>query len=167
MQTSKDKLSAQQLVLFHLGFYKGLIDGIWSTATIAAKKKFEADMSFLPAYPNMGLPFGERDKLPKDMYYERGLIKHKGLTPEREKEILDAMKARMGNSAAKEAEPEVAEPAQGPEGQAGAPGPDYPGEGQDNPLAGQAGPDAQSGQKGNQQHGHKPRHQHGNQQQRR
>ena len=49
MQTSKEKLAAQQLVLFHLGFYKGLIDGIWSTATIAAKKKFEADLSFLPA----------------------------------------------------------------------------------------------------------------------
>lgn len=96
MQTSKEKLAAQQLVLFHLGFYKGLIDGIWSTATIAAKKKFEADVSFLPAYPNLGLPFGERDKLPKDMYYDKGLIKHRGLTPEREAEILDGMKARMG-----------------------------------------------------------------------
>lgn len=105
MQTSKEKLAAQQLVLFHLGFYKGLIDGIWSTATITAKKKFEADMSFLPAYPNQGLPFGERDKLPKNMYYANGLIKHRDLTPEREKEIMDAMKARMG--AATREEPKV------------------------------------------------------------
>jgi len=105
MQTSKEKLAAQQLVLFHLGFYKGLIDGIWSTATITAKKKFEADMSFLPAYPNQGLPFGERDKLPKNMYYANGLIKHRDLTPEREKEIMDAMKARMG--AAPREEPKV------------------------------------------------------------
>lgn len=91
MQISKDKLMAQQLVMFHLGFYKGQIDGIWSTASIEAKRKFEVDDLFLPAYPNGGLPFGERDKLPKGMKYVEGnVITHETLTKERAAEIMAA-----------------------------------------------------------------------------
>jgi hypothetical protein len=92
MQISKEKLIAQQLVLFHLGFYRGLIDGIWSSASIEAKKEFEASMLFLPAFPNGGLPFGERDKLPKGMSYQNGMIIHKDLSAEKALEIMNARK---------------------------------------------------------------------------
>lgn len=103
MQVTKAKLSAQQLVLFHLGFYKGNIDGIWSQATIEAKKKFEADITFLPAYPNGGLPFGERDKLPKGWRYgNKGVIGHADLTPEKTAELLKEHEARV-NAAAQRA----------------------------------------------------------------
>lgn len=111
MQTSKEALIAQQLVLFHLGFYKGLIDGIWSDKAIDAKKKFESDRSFLPAFPNGGLPFGSRDKLPKGMIYRNGLVCHRDLPDEKIAEILKAMEARTekpaepASAAASEAEP--------------------------------------------------------------
>ena len=96
MQVSTEKLAAQQLVLFHLGFYKGTVDGIWSNATIEAKKKFEADMTFLPAYPNGGLPFGERDKLPKGWRYgAKGVIGHADLTPEKTAELLKEHEGRV------------------------------------------------------------------------
>lgn len=96
MQVTKEKMAAQQLVLFHLGFYKGNIDGIWSEATIAAKRKFEAEPSFLPAYPNHGLPFGDRDKLPKGWRYgHKGVIGHTDLSPERAKELMTEHEARI------------------------------------------------------------------------
>jgi len=103
MQVTKEKMAAQQLVLFHLGFYKGNIDGIWSAATIAAKRQFEADPSFLPAYPNHGLPFGDRDKLPKGWRYgHKGVIGHADLSPERAAEIMKEHEARI-NAAAQRA----------------------------------------------------------------
>lgn len=102
MQYTKDKLKAQQMVLFHLGFYKGVIDGIWSMTSINAKKAFEAHPSFLPANPNGGLPFGERDRLPKGMTYRQGLVRHEGLTDERIAEIEKGMQARTAASQAKE-----------------------------------------------------------------
>lgn len=102
MQVTPEKIKAQQLVLFHLGFYKGVIDGVWSQKTIDAKLKFEADPQFLPAYPNRGLPFGDRDKLPKNMRYDqKGLIVHTGITPERRQEIEDAMAARLASASVK------------------------------------------------------------------
>lgn len=91
MQTSKEHISSQQLVLAFLGYYNGKIDGIWSQASIEAKVKFEGDESFVPAYPNAGLPFGTRDKLPKDWYVDkRGNVKHKKLSEEKAKELLTA-----------------------------------------------------------------------------
>lgn len=103
MQVTKEKMAAQQLVLFHLGYYKGNIDGIWSTATIEAKRRFEADPSFVPAYPNNGMPFGERDKLPKNWRYgAKGVIGHADLTPEAAKEIMTEHEARV-NAAAQRA----------------------------------------------------------------
>lgn len=112
MQYTKEKLAAQQLVLFHLGFYKGLVDGIWSTSSIQAKKTFEADPSFVPANPNGGLPFGERERLPKGMRYENGLIVSDSLTPERAAEIMSALDARKAASQPKataEVQPRVEE----------------------------------------------------------
>lgn len=91
MQTSKEHISSQQLVLAFLGYYNGKIDGIWSQASIDAKVKFEGDESFVPAYPNAGLPFGTRDKLPKDWYVDnRGNVKHKKLSEEKTRELLAA-----------------------------------------------------------------------------
>ncbi|MNQ34441.1 hypothetical protein D3C85_478950 [compost metagenome] len=157
MQVTKDKLAAQQLVLFHLGYYKGTIDGIWSAASIAAKRKFEGEPGFLPAYPNNGLPFGERDKLPKGWRYGvKGIIGHSTLTPERTKEILDAHAARIAAAAKPVAE-------QGPtaEGE-GLKGPDAVAEGEVNGLAGPSAEEAQAQRQHNgQQHRH-DKHQKGN-----
>lgn len=100
MQVTKEKLAAQQLVLFHLGFYKGNVDGIWSTSTINAKRAFEADPSFVPAYPNGGMPFGDRDKLPKGWRFgAKGVIGHVDLTPERAKELMTEHEARVDAAA--------------------------------------------------------------------
>lgn len=122
MQVTQEKLKAQQMVLFHLGYYKGLIDGIWSAATIDAKQRFEADPSFLPAYPNNGLPFGDRDKLPKGMRYDvRGIIHHRDLTQERIDEINKAMQARgvqMESTDSPEARPQPT-PQYGEQGESG------------------------------------------------
>ena len=67
MQVSKKQIQRQQVILTHLGFYRHKCDGIWGPESIAAKRKFEADVSFVPALPNNGLPFGEREKYPKGM----------------------------------------------------------------------------------------------------
>lgn len=89
MQNSPIELRAQQIVLAFLGFYKGPIDGIWSRDSIAAKQKFEFDNSFIPAAPSNGLPFGNRQKLPKGCYWDaNGLLGHRNLTVEKAKEIM-------------------------------------------------------------------------------
>lgn len=121
MQVTKEKLAAQQLVLFHLGYYKGNIDGIWSSTTIAAKRLFESDPAFLPAYPNNGLPFGERDKLPKGWRYGvKGVISHDEISPERTAELLKEHETRIA-AAAKRAVAQAAEGAVQPQ-PAGTPG---------------------------------------------
>lgn len=95
MQYTKSKIYAQQLVMFHLGFYTGIIDGIWGPTTIDAKKAFESDPKFLPAYPNGGMPFGDRDRLPAQCSYNPdGTITHSGLDAARTAEIKKAMEAR-------------------------------------------------------------------------
>ncbi len=146
MQVTKEKLSAQQLVLFHLGFYKGNIDGIWSDSSIDAKRKFEADVTFLPAYPNGGLPFGERDKLPKGWRYgAKGVIEHADLTAEKAAEIRADHEARtkaaLQRAAIKadegSAQPQqVSSDAQANAAQAGFKGADAVEDGQTNGLAG-------------------------------
>jgi hypothetical protein len=65
MQLGKKQLQRQQVILAHLGFYKHKCDGIWGPDSIAAKRKFESSPSFIPALPNNGLPFGEKEKYPK------------------------------------------------------------------------------------------------------
>ncbi len=93
MQYKKDELQAQQLVLAFLGYYKGVIDGIWSTASIQAKQAFECADNYLPAAPTFGLPFAPGSRLPKDMLWDKGFLTHKNLTIERAKEIFDAQSA--------------------------------------------------------------------------
>lgn len=67
MQIKPEQLLRQQLILKFLGFYKHKLDGIWGPASIEAKRAWEQKPSFVPAYPNNGMPFGERDQLPKGM----------------------------------------------------------------------------------------------------
>lgn len=95
MQYTKHKIKAQQMLLFHLGHYTGIIDGIWGPDSIQAKQKFERDVTFLPAYPTGGMPFGDRDRLPKGCNYNvDGTLTHETLTAERASEIEKAMEAR-------------------------------------------------------------------------
>lgn len=65
MQTSKDKMSRQQLIMQVLGFYNGKVDGIWGPATMEAKRRWEMSSRFEPAIPNNGLPLGDRGPYPK------------------------------------------------------------------------------------------------------
>lgn len=86
MQVTSDELKHQQVVLKHLGFYKGKIDGIWSESTIAAKRNYEFKIEFSPAIPNNGLPFGLNDRLPANLVFKRvgntALLHHVALTDE-------------------------------------------------------------------------------------
>lgn len=109
MQYTAEKIKAQQITLFHLGFYTGVIDGVWGPACIQAKRDFESRDEFQPGNPNGGLPFSDRDVLPKGLEYVAGrLIQPKGITEEQVKTILTASESRT--AANKKAEP-VVEPA--------------------------------------------------------
>jgi peptidoglycan hydrolase-like protein with peptidoglycan-binding domain len=94
MQYSDMELRAQQLVLAFLGFYNGMIDGIWSGATIKAMQAFECDDKFLPAVPTTGYPFAARSRLPKGMYWDKNLVAHVKLTPEIAAELLQKRSPR-------------------------------------------------------------------------
>jgi hypothetical protein len=88
MQTGKVELMAQQVVLAFLGFYNGAIDGIWSDASIRAKRAFECDDAYARGIPSNGLPFTLHDKLPKDLYWDKKLLNHRNLTPEKMQELI-------------------------------------------------------------------------------
>lgn len=88
MQTGKMELMAQQVVLAFLGYYNGAIDGIWSDATIKAKRDFEFHDSYVPGIPANGLPFALNEKLPKGLYWEKKVLNHRQMTPEKAAEII-------------------------------------------------------------------------------
>lgn len=88
MQATQTELSAQQLVLAFLGFYKGAIDGVWSDDSIKAMRAFECDDLFCPAVPTQGLPFKAGTKLPKGMYWDKKLVSHRKLTVEKAQELI-------------------------------------------------------------------------------
>jgi hypothetical protein len=88
MQTGKMELMAQQVVLAFLGYYNGAIDGIWSDATIKAKRDFEFHDSYVPGIPANGLPFALNEKLPKGLFWEKKMLNHRQLTPEKAAEII-------------------------------------------------------------------------------
>lgn len=84
MQTKKLQLQRQQIIMSQLGFYKHKCDGIWGPDSIAAKRGWETSRSFIPALPTNGLPFGERDPVPKGMYFDKAsrLFVLTSMTPE-------------------------------------------------------------------------------------
>lgn len=90
MQTSKEQLERQQLIMKHLGFYNGKLDGVWSRTSIKAKRDWEFSAKFKPAYPNRGLPLNPLQKLPSGVMIDpknRNLLTHIALTPERIAEL--------------------------------------------------------------------------------
>jgi hypothetical protein len=70
MQTKPHQLRRQQLVLKHLGYYSGKVDGTWGPASIEAKRMFESEKKFKPSYPNGGLPFAETHDLPAGLEWQ-------------------------------------------------------------------------------------------------
>ena len=72
MQTGKEQLARQQLIMKLRGFYSGAIDGIWGPQSIDAKKKWELSGSkFTPGLPNQGLPFDNKGPYPKGIRLDR------------------------------------------------------------------------------------------------
>lgn len=106
MQVETEELKYQQMVLKHLGFYKGPIDGIWSNDTITAKKQFEFKREFSPAIPNNGLPFSLHDRLPKGLHYQRAGNKMFLHAKDLNQVDIDRMLGKSDSSAAVR-EPEV------------------------------------------------------------
>lgn len=92
MQIKKHELQRQQMIMAFLGFYKHKCDGIWGPEAIEAKRLWERDSSYIPALPSNGLPFGDRDPLPKNVIYDRvsRLITHVNLTDEQIAEYVAA-----------------------------------------------------------------------------
>lgn len=92
MQVVKEELQFQQMVLKHLGFYRGPIDGIWSADSISAKRQFEFTIEYAPAIPTNGLPFGASERLPKGIHFKRDggliLLTHKDIRKEDEQRML-------------------------------------------------------------------------------
>jgi hypothetical protein len=58
-QKLESQLKRQQQILKVLGFYTGVISGVWDDRTIQSMQLFEANSKFKPGIPNHGLPFGE------------------------------------------------------------------------------------------------------------
>lgn len=91
MQTSKEQLLRQQLIMKHLGFYKGKLDGVWSRTSIKAKCEWEFSKLFKPAYPNRGLPLNPVQKMPQGVtidHKNRNLLTHVDLTDEIISELM-------------------------------------------------------------------------------
>lgn len=78
---SKENLERQQLLLKALGFYNGVVNGVWGPDSIEAKKAFEASLQFRPAIPNNGMPFSDTGSLPSGVYRigSSGLLHHPAL----------------------------------------------------------------------------------------
>ena len=71
MQTGNEQLARQQEIMKLLGYYNGLVDGVWGPATVEAKKKWELSDKFAPGLPNMGLPLANRGPYPKGIYLDK------------------------------------------------------------------------------------------------
>nr|DAF93714.1 MAG TPA: hypothetical protein [Myoviridae sp. ctshb19] len=107
MQTGKMELMAQQVVLAFLGFYNGAIDGIWSGASMKAKRDFECADAYVPGIPSNGLPFSLTDRLPKGLYWEKKVLNHRNLTPEKAQEIINNRKRTVVQPVVPPVEPEL------------------------------------------------------------
>lgn len=111
MQTSKEQLLRQQLIMKHLGFYNGKLDGVWSRTSINAKREWEFSPLFKPAYPNRGLPLNALQKLPRGIMIDpknRNLLTHIDLSDERIAELMGEKVVPVENLSV-ERDPESAE----------------------------------------------------------
>lgn len=84
MQTRTDQIIQQQIVMRHLKHYNGVIDGVWGPDCVMAKRNWEGQRDFAPAYPNGGLPFNPNEPAPKKCSFDRRtrMMTAQGLTPE-------------------------------------------------------------------------------------
>ena len=78
MPTIREFYASQQQVMAHFGFYRDVIDGVWSQRSIEAKKEYEASRLFHPAFPNGGLPFEASGPFPKGVILDKGLLTVRG-----------------------------------------------------------------------------------------
>lgn len=76
MQHEKKQLIRQQEIMRGMGFYYGVIDGIWGPKSIEAKKRYESDATFTPGIPNNGMPFGSRPPYPRGVTVGAGSLLH-------------------------------------------------------------------------------------------
>lgn len=104
-----DNFKRQQLILKHLNFYHGEIDGVWGRDTIAAMQAFERSPKFKPAYPSNGMPLDPNAKLPYGIMRDlkdRRMLTHEDLTAERIAQLTgtNVRKPREIEEAKKDAE---------------------------------------------------------------
>jgi len=102
MQTKPIELLYQQIVLKHLGYYSGKLDGIWSAKCRAGKCSFENNPVYVPGLPNRGLPFTIEylHPLPKGVIKipnpdgKGSLLSHVSITDSQMKEYLSKSELR-------------------------------------------------------------------------
>lgn len=107
IQTNPEILQRQQMVLKHLGYYSGILDGIWGPASIKAKRDFEMGGSFVPGIPNRGLPFVVGTPLPLNVFPDPtkpGYLTCEGLTPEIIADMLKEKSQHTGEKISEEVE---------------------------------------------------------------
>lgn len=131
MQIKKPQLMRQQAIMKVLGFYDKKIEGIWGPESIAAKRVWERDPSFIPGLPNNGLPFGEREPLPKQMEYDRDArnLTIAGRSKEVDELVEEAVRQQQDKPAPKPEHPtpEPEQPAPEPEEETEQPAPEQEG----------------------------------------
>ena len=94
----RNALKRQQLVLKHLGYYNGEIDGIWSQKSIEAKIQFERSGVFNPGIPNNGMPFNTNVRLPIGIGIDaKGYLTVIGVDLDRDK-LVDNTQQRVTKS---------------------------------------------------------------------
>lgn len=112
LETNPKTLQRQQIILAHLGYYRGKLDGIWGPETIKAKQDFETSGKFAPGLPNRGLPFVNTNSLPKGMFadpFNKGLLSVRGLGEDEIKQMLKDKGEHTGNAVAKNIEQPIIE----------------------------------------------------------
>lgn len=102
----RNAIKRQQLVLKHLGYYLGEIDGIWSTKSIEAKVAFERSGKFNPGIPSSGMPFRFNVRLPEGLYFDaKGYVAVVGFD-------VDTLKVEKQQVVEKSQQPVAQQPAQ-------------------------------------------------------
>lgn len=94
MDTHQRVLQRQQMVLKHLGYYRGRCDGIWSRKTITAKRDLELSGKFNPGYPNNGMPFNCEGPFPEGIIRDP-LNKHLIIHVNMEREFIARLEGEL------------------------------------------------------------------------